>query len=164
MMMLLLVAASCGCRYSTGGGLPPEIQTIGVTMLRNETRVPGLEGEVTRAAISALQSGGRLKVVYSEGDPDLVLVGRVESYTRKSGRTDRYGDMVAYTVVIGVRLSVRKNDGDYLFKNLRLTNRSTDPESGAVDLGKGQRESHGRAEAVETLGRNIARSIVEQGW
>ncbi len=162
----LLVAAglSCSCRYGTAGSLPAEVQTIGVTMLRNETRIPGLEGEVTRAVISALQSGGRLKVVYAEGEPDLVLVGRVGSYVKKLSRTDRYGDAVAFSVVIGARVSVRKEEGDFLFKNLRVTNRSNHPDSGAVDLGRGQRESHGRQEAVRDLGRSIARSIVEQGW
>lgn len=162
--LLLSAGSGLSCRYGTSGSLPAGIRTVGVTMLRNETRVPGLEGEVTRAIVSALQSQGRLKVVYAEGEPDLVLVGRVESYVKKLSRTDRYGDAVSFAVVIGARVSVRRADGEFLFKNLRITNRTSHPESGSVDLGRGQRESHGRNEAVRDLGRSVARSIVEQGW
>jgi hypothetical protein len=162
--LAVALVLSGGCRYSTGGALPVEARTIGVTMLRNETRIPGLESEVTRAIIAALNSGGRLSVVDPEGEPDMVLVGRVESYVKKSVRTDRWGDAVAFNVVVQARISVRRADGDYLFKDRIVTNRSTDPESGSVDLGRGVRESHGRQQAVRDLGRNVARSIVEQGW
>ena len=40
----LAALALAGCRYTAGGSLPAGIKTIGVTMLRNETRYPGLEG------------------------------------------------------------------------------------------------------------------------
>lgn len=160
----LAALALAGCRYTAGGSLPAEIRTIGVTMLRNETRYPGLEGEVTREIISALAAGGRLKVIDPENDPDLVLVGRVESYVKKSVRTDRYGDAASFSVVIGARFSVRKSGGEYLFKNRKVSNRATDPRSGSVDLGRGQSEAMGRKAAVRDLGRNVASAIVEQGW
>ena len=160
----LAALSAAGCRYRTGGSLPADVNSIGVTVLRNQTRYPGLEGKITDAIISALNSQGRLKVVDAEGDPDLVLTGRVESYVKRSVRSDRYGDAVAFSVVIEVRITVRRPDGEYLFKNLRVSNRATDPESGTVDLGRGQSELMGRAEAVSDLGRNVARRIVEQGW
>jgi hypothetical protein len=166
--VLLVSAALCaggwGCRYRAAGALPEGLRTVGVTMLRNETRFPGLEAEVTREIITALNSDGRLTVVAAEGEPDLLLAGRVESYVRQSVRTDRYGDPAAFTIVVQARVSARRADGEYLFRNLRVTNRAADPESGSVDLGRGQSERRGRERAVRDLGRNIARSLVEQGW
>ncbi len=162
-----LVAACCcaaGCRYGAGGSLPADVRTVAVSVLRNETRMPGLETEVTRALIAALQTDGRLAVVDAGSEPDLVVYGEVESYTKSAARSDRYGDAVAFTVVVGARVSVRRPGGEHLFKDLKVTNRLTDPESGAVDLGKGQNEARGRAEAVRDLGRNVAARILEQGW
>ncbi|MHC4916142.1 MAG: LPS assembly lipoprotein LptE [Planctomycetota bacterium] len=162
--LLAACAACAGCPYRASSSLPAEFRTIGVTMLRNETRIPGLEGEVTREIVRAIQNDGRLRVIDVDADPDLVLVGRVESYTKRSARTDRYGDPVEYTVVIEARVSVRQDDGDYLFKNVKVTNRASNPESGVVNLGRGQRERRGRDEALSDLGRNVAAKIVEQGW
>jgi hypothetical protein len=159
-----LCAAGWGCRYQAAGALPEGLRTVGVTMLRNETRFPGLEAEVTRQVITALNSDGRLTVVPAEGEPDLLLAGRVVSYVRKSVRTDRYGDPAAFNVVIAARVSARRAEGGFLFKNLRVTSRDADPESGSVDLGRGQSERRGRERAVRDLGRNVARSLVEQGW
>ncbi len=163
-VLLAACAACAGCPYHAGSSLPAEFRTLGVTMLRNETRVPGLEGEVTREIVRAIQNDGRLKVVDADNEPDLVLIGRVESYTKRSARTDRYGDPVEYSLVVEVRISVRQADGDYLFKNVKVSNRTTNPESGAVDLGRGQTERLGRDGALRDLGRNVAAKILEQGW
>lgn len=160
----MLLAAAAGCRYHTTGGLPPEIKTIAVTLLRNNTSQPGLEGEVTGALIGALQSQGRLAVVRPGEDPDLVLTGHLESYQRKSVRTDRFGDPVTFTVEIEAVLWVRRSDGGYVLRKAKVSSQALSPAKGAVDLTRGEREAFGRAEAVEELGRNIARRIVEQGW
>jgi hypothetical protein len=169
MKKLLLLALAgpllaAGCRYSSTGGLPPEVQTIGVTMLRNNTRYAGLEGEVTAAVIAALQSHGRLRVVEARGNPDLVLTGTVEGYRLRSVRTDIFGDPVGLTVEITAQVTVRKADGQHLFRKALVSNRATDFESGSVDLTRGESETMGRAAAAAELGRNVARRIVEQGW
>jgi hypothetical protein len=167
-LSLLLLAGSlsavAGCRYRTGGALPEDVRTIGVVMLRNGTRVAGLECEVTQQIISAFNTGGRLQVVDSGGEPDLLVGGKVESYVRESVRSDRYGDVVSLRVVITARITVRRADGAYLLKDVIVVNTDVHPESGAVDMGRGQRESHGRAEAARDLGQSVARRIINQGW
>jgi len=155
---------AAGCRYTTTGELPPEIKTIGVTMLRNNTRYAGLEGEVTAAVSSALQSYGRLTVIDALKEPDLVLTGTIDSYRRRALRTDRFGAPVRFTVEIEATVTVRKADGGHLLKKSRVSNEGNDPQSGAVDLTRGESEARGRAAAVAELGRNIARRILEQGW
>ncbi len=160
----LLALAGAGCRYNTSGSLPPEIQTIGVTLLRNETAEPGLEGEVTSAAISALQSYGRLTIIDAEKGPDLVLTGTIDSYQRGAVRTDRYGDPVRFDLEITAVITVRRADGGHLLKKNRVSSRGSDPESGLVDLTRGENEVQGRKAAAAELGRNIARRILEQGW
>ena len=156
--------AACGCRYNTGGSLDPEIRTIGVTGLRNDTAEPGLEGLVTTAVISALQSYGRLSVIDPKDGPDLVLTGTIERYQRKSVRTDTYGDPVRFSLEIEAVVTVRKADGGHLMKKSHVSNQATDAESGAVDLTRGENVAQGRSAAVAELGRNIARRILEQGW
>jgi hypothetical protein len=169
MRKLLLLALAgpllaAGCRYTAAGGLPPEVRTIGVTMLRNNTRCAGLESEVTSAVISALQSNGRLRVVEARANPDLVLAGSIDGYRLRSVRTDIFGDPVRLEVEVTAVVTVRKADGQHLFRNVAVSNRATDLESGSVDLTRGENESLGRSAAVAELGRNIARRIVEQGW
>jgi hypothetical protein len=164
---LLALAAALlagGCRYGTSGSLDPAIKTVGVVMLRNNSREPGLEGEVTTAVIAALQSYGRLTVIAPDAGPDLLLTGTVDSYSRAALRTDKYGDPVGFALEIEATVSVRKPDGGYLFKKSRVSNKGSDVASGDVDLTRGQTEGQGRAAAVAELGRNIARRILEQGW
>ena len=156
--------SAAGCRYTTNGGLPPEIKTIGVTTLRNNTRYGGLEGEVTAAVSSALQSYGRLMVINPLKEPDLVLTGTIDSYRRRAMRTDRFGDPVRFTVEIEATVTVRKADGGHLLKKSRVSSEGNNPQGGAVDLTRGETEARGRAAAVAELGRNIARCILEQGW
>jgi hypothetical protein len=161
---LAAALAAGGCRYSTSGSLDPALRTIGVTLLRNETTEPGLEGEVTAAVISALQSYGRLSVIDPARGPDLLLTGTVDSYTRRAMRSDRYGDPVRFDLEIEATVTVRRSDGGHLFKKSHVSNKGVQSDSGAVDLTRGEKESQGRAAAVAELGRNIARRILEQGW
>jgi hypothetical protein len=166
MLALALAGAllAAGCRYTTTGGLPPEIKTIGVTVLRNNTRYPGLEGEVTAAVIAALQSYGRLAVTDAGKQPDLVLTGTVDGYRRSAIRADRFGDPVRFTIEIEATVTVRQASGGHLLRKSHVSSAGNDPESGAVDLTRGESEARGRAAAVTELGRNIARRILEQGW
>jgi len=161
--MLLAVLAS-GCRYGTAGSLPPELKTIAVTLLRNQTDRPGLEGEVTAAVTSAIQSQGRLAVVSAGNNPDLVLTGCLDEYKLKSVRTDRYGDPVTFAVVIEATVWVRRADGEYLLRKVKIDSQSVNPAKGGVDLTRGESEVPGRARAVNELGLNIARRIIDQGW
>jgi Lipopolysaccharide-assembly len=163
-LLCLLSILLCSCRYSSVGSLDAQIKTIGVTMLRNNTRVAGLESEITRSVVAALHAGGRLRVVDAEGDPDLVLTGRVIEYRKASARADRYGDPVQFQVAVSVQISVRNHDGSYLIKDLTVKSGKNNPGVGSVDLGTGQRESHGRSQAVEDIGRAVVRYIVERGW
>lgn len=161
---LLGALAPLGCRYRAGGALPPEVRTVAVPLLRNQTRWPGLEAEVTGAAIAEFQAHGRLQVVALEAGPDLVLEGRIESCSRRSLRTDRYGDPVRFAVTVEAVVSVRRSDGSRWLEKVRIANTAVSSLSGSVDLTRGESEAAGRAEAVRDLGRAIVRRTVEGGW
>jgi len=157
-------AAAGGCRYNTTGSLPPELKTIAVARLRNESPTPGLEGEVTAAVITALQSQGRLELVGLGDKPDLILTGTIDAYRRSSLRSDVYGDSVEFALEVKATVNVRKADGSDLLKKARVSNLDNEPTSGQVRMTAGRTEAMGRAEAVEDLGRNIVRRIVNSGW
>ncbi|HOX06560.1 MAG TPA: LPS assembly lipoprotein LptE [Planctomycetota bacterium] len=163
-VLLSAALGATGCRYGTAGSLDPSIRTIGVTVLRNSTSQPGLEGEVTSAVISALQSFGRLSIIRPEDRPDLLLTGTIETFRRNSVRTDRYGDPVRFELEIEAVITVRRADGGHLVKKVRVSSLDGDARGGQVDLTRGESEARGRAAAAEDLGRNIARRILEQGW
>lgn len=165
---LALLAASAallgGCRYSTADALPPEVRTIAVTRLRNETSVPGLEAEITAAIISGFQCQRRLEVVSLADHPDLILTGAVDSYGRGSIRTDKFGDPVAMSVEVRASVTVHRADGTDLIGKMSVSSQETEPTSGQVRMTAGRSEAMGRAEAVEDLGRNIVRRVLGSGW
>lgn len=69
----LLLAAAPGCvHYHLGSMLPPDIQTVFVPTVENQTTEPFLEQDVTSAVISQIQMDGSLKIA-DEDKADTIL-------------------------------------------------------------------------------------------
>lgn len=161
----MLALAAAGCPYRTGAPPAGRYRSIGVPMFRNETRVPDLEHEVTRAVAELFRAESGLEVMdVGTHDPDLVLLGRVAGYERRVRRTDRLDRAVELRVEIRARVTLRADDGREILKDLVVRNTETDPESGVWFLDLGEDELAGRRRAVEDLARAVVRAALDWGW
>ncbi len=79
-----LLSAPISCGYSTGIRLPPELETVGVEIFGNDSKVPNLEIELQLALTDSVERLVHAQLV----DPrraDLFLRGRIVDYSRRGG-------------------------------------------------------------------------------
>jgi hypothetical protein len=165
---LALVAALLalpGC-YSARTRMPERLQTIAVPVFANRTYLEdytrGLEMELTEATRQVFLQNGRLKLTGRE-NADLVLEGDVLRFQRSNLRVDRYGDPAEVQLDILARVSLYDvKEARYLFRNMSVTNQKSRPSSGVYNLRRGESEAMGRKQAIEDLGRNISRLVLER--
>ena len=113
---LLLIVSAVGPWQGVGSAETMRIMALGDSLtagfglpasdsfpaqLEVALKARGLSVEVLNAGVSGdTTAGGLARLDWAlAAQPDLVLVGRVESYVKKLSRTDRYGDAVAFSVV-----------------------------------------------------------------
>ena len=162
---MLMVLAS-GCAYTTRNALPKHMKTVAVPVFTNKTYVDEytrkVEVEVTEATRNAFIQAGELKIAGRE-DADLILEGSVMKLDREILRSDRYGEPAEVRVVVRARISVYDvKEAKYLFKDQLVTNSDKKTEAGVYSLRRGESEALGRQNAIEELGRAIARRVTER--
>jgi hypothetical protein len=165
-LVATVMIVSGGCAYSTRNALPKHMKTVAVPVFTNKTYIDEytrkLEVEVTEATRNAFIQAGELKIAGRE-DADLILEGAVMKLDREILRTDRYGEPAEVRVVVRARISVYDvKEAKYLLKDLLVTNSDKKTEAGVYTLRRGESEAMGRQNAVEELGRAIARRVTER--
>jgi len=165
-VLICIIAVSVtGCAYRAKGSLAQHIKTIAVPVFNNRTHIDDytrkIEVEVTDATRAAFLQGGELKIAGRE-DADLVLEGEIISFHRDTIRSDRLGDPVETRLIVRARISVYDvREARFLYKDLVVTNGERKTESGVYSLRRGETEQVARQKAVEDLGRQISRHVVE---
>ena len=163
---MVLVLGTYGCAYTARNALPKNLKTIAVPVFANKTYIEDytrkLEVEVTEAVRNSFIQAGELKLAGRE-DADLILEGTVTKLDREILKTTRYGDPAEVKLSIRARISCYDvKEAKYLFKDVLVTNVDKREESGVYNLRRGQDEALGRGNAVEELGRVIARHVTER--
>jgi hypothetical protein len=109
-LAVVLSLGSAGCGYTLVGSgksiLPPEMKTVYVTTLVNETPVVGVEQRLTDAIILELSARRRLKPVADAGAADAELSGRVTSASLSAVRFDADGRAIEYQLTITARITL----------------------------------------------------------
>jgi len=108
----LLSTVSCG--YTMSGqstGLPPEIRTIALPVLTNDSLEPNIESALTHGIIEEFLKDGRLKIV-PENLADAVLTGTVKSYRREAVTFDSNFNVTSYRTYITINFTMREKVGN----------------------------------------------------
>jgi hypothetical protein len=106
----LVTQPSCGYHLNTkGSNLPPQIKSIGVPQLANQTTRPELGQRLTEKVRDQFVSRGKYKVTSDSSGVDAVLTGTVLSWSSRpvSLGTDR---SEAQRVSVTLRASVKFED------------------------------------------------------
>lgn len=159
-MGMLALGVLNGCGYALvgrGNSLPPDIKTIQVPSFVNKTTRVELEQQVTQAVADELVSRGRLRLVSTPKDADVILRGSIESFGINPVAFNREGQATQYQVLVTARIELldhRKEDAVF-WKNDHY--RFTEPY--AVDLAVSSSFDQ-ESRAIREIARRFAESLV----
>ena len=178
----LPVLGGCGYHFvGTGSRLPPEIRTISLGPIRNNTREVRIEKQLLESLEDEVASHGRLEVVPA-GQGDCVLTGMVRDYVSRPVAFSALDEALQYQASVSVDLELRRRDnGKLLWRAIGqrqtqdysavpgvvVTSSSQFQQStlNAKDVGQFtdiQLSESQRRQANESLLENLARDIYNQ--
>ncbi len=162
-ILTLLVLLSSGCAYNLagrGGGaasfIPPDVETIYVPMLKNETEQPEIELRLTEALIDELVQRGSFRAVADEADADVVLAGTIRSYRWNEISFTARGqyERLEITMTVSIELSRTSPEEVLWSQNGYIFREQYDvPESPQADVDRA-------IVAIEEMAVDFARSVV----
>lgn len=99
-----------GCGYSLVGtgasALPPNVRTVWVPTLVNDTTAVGVEQDLTEAVLRELSARGRLRPSKDRSRADAELTGRLTSLSVSPVRFDAQGLALEYQVTVTASLAL----------------------------------------------------------
>jgi hypothetical protein len=151
---------SAGCGYTLVGtgasALPPNVKTVWVPTLINDTTVVGVEQNLTDAVLRELSTRGRLKPSKDRTQADSDLNGRLTSLSVSPVRFDSNGIAVEYQVTVTASLTlVERATEKPLFKEPSFVFRQP-----YVVPGSSKSYYDREREAILALARPFAQSLV----
>ena len=156
-IIFLILLSSCG--YRIAYHLPPDIRSIAIPILKNETYQPGIEVPITNQIITEFLRDGSLKV-RKKGDSDLLLSGKIIAYKRNVIAFDPEDtdEPIEYRLYLRLRFSLKDLRTDkVLWKISTLTGKTTYFVSGNYS----KTESEALREATEDLAQKVVERVVE---
>src|ERR1051325_847066 len=119
----LVAGLLAGCGYALVGKsnnlLPPTVHTLSVPAFVNKTTRVELEQRVTQAVADEFVSRGRLRLVRSEKDADVILRGSIDSFGIFPIAFNQQGRATQYQVAItaNIELLDHRNEDKVMWKN-----------------------------------------------
>ncbi len=178
----LALVAGCGYRFAGGGrSFAPELRTIGVRTLANETRELGVGKRLAMAIEREFTRRGPLKIAKPD-EGDLVLTGIVKTAEDRPVAFNRDDEVLVYQTVLALDLDLRRRDTGTLVWKVRGLRVADDYETVASvivttssdfrkstlnpeDLGgftDVQLAETRRRETLERMIENLARDVYDQ--
>jgi hypothetical protein len=123
----LVCLAAMGCGYQLGSGgnvVPRDAQTIFVEPFVNRTREVGIGPEFTTAVRSELYRRGRLRLVESAEQADVILSGVVRGLDSETASVNRHTEALQYEAHLILDVMLRRREPDEILwrgPGLRLT-------------------------------------------
>jgi len=154
-----LFAAAPGCvRYHLGSMLPPDIQTVFVPTVQNQTVEPFLEQDTTSAVISQIQMDGSLKVT-DEDKADAILdvvltrfwLAPVSYASKAASTATEYRMNITASIVLR-----RLSDGSVILESPSITGYADFDYTGDLTSSK----AIALRPTAEDLGRRIVNELV----
>lgn len=149
----------CSCGYRIAYHLPPDISSIAIPILKNQTYQPNIEVAITNQIIKEFLRDGSLKVRKKQ-ESDLLLLGTITRYERVATAFDFADPKEA----IKYRLNIKLN---FILKNLRANKVlwSITGFAGTTTYfvtGKySKTEEEALTDAMEDLAKKIVERVVE---
>ncbi len=116
-LLLLLVGVICvslgGCGYQWVGEsslLPKDAKTVYVEPFINRSRDVGMEKELTSALRGEFYRRGRLRVVDTADQADIIVSGVVRSLETNVASVNRYDEVLQYQAILVLDATLRRRE------------------------------------------------------
>jgi len=155
-IIIPFIFISCGY-YSFKGALPPDIKTIAIPLMDDNTSEAGVRESMTNILLEAFISDNTLTVV-DENDADLVLTGTISSIRVKPFIVQAGENVSESQVVVTARFKCQNMKTSKVMFDKRLS------EYGLMDISAGLDE---RNEAIEQALELIKDKVIDLtfgGW
>lgn len=160
-----LIATLSGCGYALvgrGNFLPPDAKTIQVPSFINQSTRVEVEQRVTQAVADELVSRGRLRLVTSPSDADLILRGTIQSFNVTPVAFNEQVRATKYQATVTARIELvhHRQEDKVLWKNDQYVFTETysiDPS--AVDAF--DQETRAIREIAERFARSLVTNLLE---
>jgi hypothetical protein len=124
-MLAALCVAGCGYGFGRGGRVfAPELRTLGVEALSNDTREAGLEKRIALAIEREFAMRGPFHIASTPDEGDLLLSGAVRQAVDRPVAFNSKDEVLTYQTVLALDLELRRRDTGALLwqaKGLRET-------------------------------------------
>ncbi len=121
----VLMVWGCGYHFSGGGRtFAPELRTIGVEALENDTREAGLEKRVALAIEREFAMRGPFRIAAAPSAGDVVLSGTLRQAVDRPVAFNSKDEVLTYQTILDLDLELRRRDTGALLwqaKGLRQT-------------------------------------------
>ena len=137
LLMSAVCALLCSCGYTfqgSGSDLPPDVRTISIPFVENNSTEPGLSTIVTESLRDQFDQYGVLTVVDENQNPDAILNVKILSVTRQTGTvTAKTETALQLDTVLTLSAEIKRPDGQLLWQNPRMRiSKSVGAEKGTV--------------------------------
>jgi hypothetical protein len=123
--LALALAAGCGYGFNNGGRtFAPELHTIGVEALSNDTREAGLEKKIALAIEREFAMRGPFRIASNPAQGDLLLSGTLRQAVDRPVAFNSKDEVLTYQTMFMLDLELRRRDTGQLIwqaKGLRET-------------------------------------------
>lgn len=163
-----LVAAGLvlgGCYTVPDSRVAARYRSIYVPTLANETFEPGVHTRVTNAVRREFQNGGHLRVMNSEAEADLVLVGAVTAFEVRATSFDDDDNPLQFALTLGGDIRVREREsGEVVWqKTIRATDFYQVRRSTRTAV-RARGRADGLSEAAEEFAERVVFDFVDSVW
>jgi len=145
-----------GCGYKMVGKethLPPGVSSIAIPTFTSKTLEPGVEVPFTQAFLKEFIRDRRVKVV-DRAEADSILEGIIKSFSIYSVSYDRSGYALEYRVNIVIDLTLKKRNGDIIWREKDFLETLTYHASSDVLISEAN-----KVDAIQRIGRGMAERI-----
>jgi len=142
-----------GCGYQMVGKethVPPGLTSVAIPTFANQTFEPGIEVPFTQGFLREFLRERRVKVV-DRSEADSILEGVIKNLQIYSVAYDRSGLATEYQTTVVVDLTLKKRNGEILWKEIDVSESRWFRASSSVLTGESN-----RAAAIQEIGKFIA--------
>ena len=117
-LMALLVSVSCGYHLAGSNvGLPPDIKSVHVGVIENDSQFPGLDKTLAFALEKTITQWGTLQLVDNPAEADAVMGGKIRLVDLRAVSFDQSDLALQYEVSLVADLYLRRmSDGKDIWK------------------------------------------------
>ena len=133
--------------------LPPGVSSIAIPTFTSKTLEPGVEVPFTQAFLKEFIRDRRVKVV-DRAEADSILEGIIKSFSIYSVSYDRSGYALEYRVNIVIDLTLKKRNGDIIWREKDFLETLTYHASSDVLISEAN-----KVDAIQRIGRGMAERI-----